>query len=249
VRLERLYVGAPAADQAVVRTALETAYLSDVFAAYGHRPPPPAAGCSFAATAEQIALGTAPRDEPVDLVILAHADPDPLVEQPATCALHEILPGRPLGFAVTDQGAIAPFTALRLAEAYGARRALVLAADSGAMVAMTLRPAGDGRELTIGQFSEVEPGQVAVLLEAALADRPGEPPAAMIAGSGLAALPSPAILGRAGPAITARAGDRCTGVWSKLAMHLAATSGERVIVADYEPSAGQLGIASLAAAP
>ena len=70
--------------------------------------------------------------EPVGLVVLAHGTPDGEPNWPA-CFLTSKLPGEPLGFAVADQGPVAPFTALRIAATYvragDLRRAIVIVLD------------------------------------------------------------------------------------------------------------------------
>lgn len=69
---------------------------------------------------------------PVGLVVLAHSTPDGEPNWPA-CYLNEHLPGRPLAFAVADQGPVAPFTALQIAAAYvragDLKRVIVIALD------------------------------------------------------------------------------------------------------------------------
>ncbi|MDG4766907.1 hypothetical protein O7632_22805 [Solwaraspora sp. WMMD406] len=71
-------------------------------------------------------------DDPVGLVVLAHAVPDAETGWPA-CYLATALPADPMAFAVADQGVVTPFTALRIAAAQvrarNLTRAVVLILD------------------------------------------------------------------------------------------------------------------------
>jgi hypothetical protein len=74
-----------------------------------------------------------PPDEPADVLILGFAVPDVRPERATAAFLSAACPGRPLAFAVCDQGCAAGFTALRLARDYaadgGAGRVLVALAE------------------------------------------------------------------------------------------------------------------------
>lgn len=77
---------------------------------------------TFAALAEQILYSADPLPRP-DLIIVAYALPDPHSPEktlaPHLCAM---LGGQSIGFAISEQGLAAPFTALRVADAYARSR-------------------------------------------------------------------------------------------------------------------------------
>jgi hypothetical protein len=70
---------------------------------------------------------------PADVLILGFAVPDVRPERATATFLSDACPGRPLAFAVCDQGCAAGFTALRLARDYtaigGCRRVLIALAE------------------------------------------------------------------------------------------------------------------------
>lgn len=81
------------------------------------------------------ALGPIGEDDAPQMVVIAYAAPDfEHTELVASCVRRR-LPGDPLAFAVSDQGALAPYTALRAAVEYARRcgwtRLLLLAVDQG----------------------------------------------------------------------------------------------------------------------
>ncbi|GAA1157388.1 hypothetical protein F4556_000190 [Kitasatospora gansuensis] len=117
-------------------------------------------------------------DQSVDLLILAFAVPDVQPGRAVTLHLARRCPGRPLAFAIGDQGSAAPFTALRIADQYArtgaCRRALVLILEQSTLhyrpagpvtlpkrhqgVLLLLEPAVEGGEMAIRQFSEPPEG-------------------------------------------------------------------------------------------
>jgi 4-hydroxymandelate oxidase len=73
-----------------------------------------------------------PPDQPADALILGFALPDVRPERATAAFLSHVCPGRPVAFAVCDQGCAAGFTALRLARDYaggGGHRVLVALAE------------------------------------------------------------------------------------------------------------------------
>jgi hypothetical protein len=179
--------------------------------------------------------------EPFDVVVLAAAVPDLDPWRSAATRLNDVLPGSPLLFAVSDQGSGATFTALRLAGEYAARhdyrRALVLGMDQAtlpydtgesvlggdAAVALVLER-GSGT-VSVGQVSDVEPGEVPDVLGELLA---GVTPATIVAGCGVGMLPGFDALKRVA------AGFPCTGLWT-------APRG-RTAYLDYDPAHGDLSL-------
>ncbi|MCM4081427.1 hypothetical protein [Paractinoplanes hotanensis] len=188
---------------------------------------------------------------PVDLVVLAHATPDADPRRVTACYLNEQLPGDPLAFAVSDQGPVAPFTALRLLGTYSGDfpgcRALLLVMEqttipydvTGARyplplhdigVAMVLEPAGsDG--IAVHQCPDVAPEATGALLRELV---PAEIP--LITGPGLAG---------GAPATTVR-DLGAAGVWAEYAHRRAGVSGP-VAVADRDPVSGTVCVAVLPA--
>ncbi|MFJ9518574.1 hypothetical protein ACIRPK_09950 [Kitasatospora sp. NPDC101801] len=118
-------------------------------------------------------------DQPVDLLILAFAVPDVQPGRAVTLHLARRCPGRPLAFAIGDQGSAAPFTALRIADRYArtgaCRRALVLVLEQTTLhylpagpvtlpkrhqgVLLMLEPAREGQEMTIRQLEGSPAGE------------------------------------------------------------------------------------------
>lgn len=74
---------------------------------------------TFAALAEQILYSVPDSLPEPDLVIVAYALPDPhSPEKTLAPHLSNMLGGQSIGFAISEQGLAAPFTALRVADAY-----------------------------------------------------------------------------------------------------------------------------------
>jgi hypothetical protein len=90
-------------------------------------------GQSYGEMAESLIRATVPADEPVDLLVLAHAVPDIAPGRATATYLSHVCPGGPLAFGLSDQGTAAAFTGLRLMREYartdGLRRALLLVVE------------------------------------------------------------------------------------------------------------------------
>ncbi|MEU0519635.1 hypothetical protein [Streptosporangium sp. NPDC006007] len=85
---------------------------------------------SYAEMAGEILSAMAPLPGPVGLVAVATATPDADMLQSPTALLAHAVPGAPLPLGVTDQGVVAPFTALRLiGEFAGTGHALLVIMD------------------------------------------------------------------------------------------------------------------------
>ncbi|QMU76572.1 2-hydroxy-acid oxidase [Streptacidiphilus sp. PB12-B1b] len=217
-------------------------------------------GHSYGEMAEGLLRESLPDGEPVDLLVLAVAIPDVRPGRSTAVYLSRYCPGAPLAFAVNDQGPAAAFTALRIAQDYqrtgAARRAAVLVLEQASLHYTPPVPVRvpDGHravllvceespvtELSIRQESQVAPGSVAE----AVADRLAllGPEAVLVAGPGVGAPPSGSGWG-AERTVSAPAGQPMTGVWSELALGLPGWREQRrpVLVADYDPDLGRLGL-------
>ncbi|HKN97380.1 MAG TPA: hypothetical protein VJX10_09720, partial [Pseudonocardiaceae bacterium] len=91
------------------------------------------AGQSYGEMAAELVRRIVSADEPVDLLVLAFGIHDVRLGRATAAYLSDVCPGKPMAFAVCDQGVAAPFTALRLIGEYGPRRALLLVAEQSAL--------------------------------------------------------------------------------------------------------------------
>ncbi|SCG51117.1 serine/threonine-protein kinase [Micromonospora rifamycinica] len=154
-------------------------------------------GQSYAEMAEALVRGLVSPDEPVDLLVLAFSGHDMLPGRATATYLSHVCPGNPLAFAVCDQGSAAPFSGLRIAQAYAASggRALLIAVEQAVLpyrtrtpgparhqgvallhTATPTLPAGPGgsaRMTVLRQHPDVAAGDVAALARAELATLSG----------------------------------------------------------------------------
>ncbi len=227
------------------------------------------AGTTFTALTRALHERLEPLDVPVELALVAHATPDLDCRLAAATYLSEALPGNPLSFSVSDVGVCAPFAAIRLARDYAARhgyrRALVVIADQSTLpYDVAARPAGDAgvallleagsAPLSLVHKAGVSERDLSAVLATALAEVLSAAPAEVLAGSeplsvvGGAALDPElvrSVLAEVLPAEaagsgvrSARAGYPCTALWEGLAE----PSGWVVLV-EYDPATGDLGVA------
>ncbi|MFJ2186452.1 hypothetical protein ACIOJE_00645 [Kitasatospora sp. NPDC087861] len=188
------------------------------------------------------ALGPLTAEECPEVVVVAYAAPDFDHSELVASCVKRRLPGEPLSFALSDQGVLAPFSALRVAVEYARRcgwsRLLLLVVDQGTQpfplpatgpaavhgdAAVALLIHWDGGDAAPAGMAQGRPEP------ALFADWDGS--AALVAGSGLsegdAELPA-----HDGPLIRVAAGQPATGGWAAL---LAAADRDRpVVVADYD---------------
>ncbi|HKT04656.1 MAG TPA: 2-hydroxy-acid oxidase, partial [Rugosimonospora sp.] len=116
-------------------------YLADLAAPYRVALREPmfddACGQSYGEMAATLLAEVLPPDEAVDLLVLAFAVPDIRPGRSTATYLSHICPGRPLAFAICDQGAAAGFTGLRLILSYARdrerRRAVLLVVEQAAL--------------------------------------------------------------------------------------------------------------------
>ena len=198
------------------------------------------------------ALGPLTAEECPEVVVVAYATPDFDHAELVVSCLKGRLPGEPLSFALSDQGVLAPFSALRVAVEYarrcGFRRLLLMVVDQGtqpftvpgrerdpvrADTAVALLLEWDGGGGAVRGMAQGRPSD-AVFAE-------WDRAAAVVAGAGMAGgdlelPPHDGALTSAGP------GQPCTGVWTALlgtAVDAPAVGvpagGRHVVVADYDP--------------
>ncbi len=210
--------------------------------------------------------------EPFGLAVVAHNTPDAEPGWPASY-LSGALPGEPLAFAVADQGAAAPFTALRIAADYsgtiqsgtvqsgGAERraALVLIMDQTAVVPDRRLPPGTvppGRDHAVALAFEPA-GQLAAVSVHQLTDVSPADAAAAIEAELYAGLDSATAVLGPGLAVPAAIADGRvvhapadlpgTGLWHELARLLRRpdAAGGRILLASYEPTLGYLDLCTV----
>lgn len=217
-------------------------------------------GNTFTGMAGELIDAMSSPDEPIDLVVIAHATPDLDNRLAATTYLSHVLPDASLVFAVSEGGTCTPYTALRLAgtyaERHGYQRALVLLMDQAtlpydtgttlsgdAAIGLLLQrqcPTG----LVLRQVTGVTPATVAEAFEDVLSMVAGpDEPVAVIAGAGVD--PDRDLPGRAEAVWYAPMGYPCTATWEGLARHLGAGTGGRVVLIDYEPDTGDLSVCAV----
>jgi hypothetical protein len=210
--------------------------------------------------------------DPVDLLVFAFAVPDVAPWRATACYLSHLCPGRPFAFAVCDQGVIAPFTGLRLIRDYagagGGQRALLVVAEQASMPYRQAAPAATparhavvalrwdqgadraaagraGRAAPSGRLERVRlhagisRSRAARLLAGAAADLPGTGGLTTVVGTGLAG--DAVASGLPGRVVIAPPEQPGTGVWWEVAAGLSGM----VLVADYDPGLGQLGLAAI----
>lgn len=209
---------------------------------------------TFSRMAEGLLDALPPLEDPLDLVVVASTEPDFDPRQSAVAYLSEKVPGAPLGFALSDQGEAAPYTALRLAGEYAAAgqadRVLVTAMDQtttpadpqpprqGAdardgAAALVLSAEGHGAPTDVRQYAGLTPDEVHTRLRAVLDDGV----TTLIAGAGLAPERITPPSGARPEVVRPSPEFPCSGVWGLLAERLPdfIRDGGTVVVADYVP--------------
>jgi 4-hydroxymandelate oxidase len=236
-------------------------YVADLLAPYGVAPRMPRYARGNRTTYTQLAgavVRLAPLD-PLDLVIVAHELPDADPRSFTASYLARLCPGRPLSFAVSDQGAGAPYAALRVAAGYAARggchRILVLVMEQGTLpyddpvldaagpiadhalaLLVSAGPGVDGRPIQVRQRTGIGPDRLPAILALDLA-RAGAPDRLrVLCGRGV----DP---GRDLPtgyrSTAAAAGRWTTAAWAGLPAD-GQPDGARFALVDYDPTLGYL---------
>jgi 4-hydroxymandelate oxidase len=195
-------------------------------------------------------------DEPVDLLVLAYGVPDVQPGRNAALQLAAHCPGRPLAFAVCDQGPAAAFTALGLAADYAATgactRAVLVVAEQTAVPYRLTAPApvperhaaaavlleGGSAATGVRTHPALPPEAVGAVLAAEVAELTGERDVTLMLGPGIGAVPDVpgADVLRAAPGLP------YTGTWARLAD---GEPGRFLVIADYDPALGYLCVAGV----
>ena len=200
-------------------------------------------------------------DEPVDLLVLAYGVPDVQPGRNAALRLAAHCPGRPLAFAVCDQGPSAAFTALRLATDYAATgacaRAVLVVAEQSAVpypmtaeapvpdrhAAVALLLEGSSAPVDVRAHPDLPEEAVGAVLAAEVTELTGErDDVTLVLGPGLAALHGM----RVAEVLRAAPGLPYTGLWARLAD---GEPGRFLVIADYDPALGYLCVAGLEPGP
>jgi hypothetical protein len=219
-------------------------------------------------------LGDVLAGRPLDLLVLAHVVPDLALEDVATISAGELVGGVGASFGVSDQGSLAPFTALHLADVFAARqglaRAAVVVVDQhvlpyrtdrsaaqqlvgDAAVALLLEPAPDAglrlahRTGLHGADDDAWRRAVAAVRDD-LVDADAPPPTVVVGAGADTGWLGP-LHEVAGDVTHAGPGYPCSGVWQALAASSAGTGGAPVLVLEADPLVGAVHGALLAARP
>jgi hypothetical protein len=223
-------------------------YLSDMVGPYGLSLEEDLDGHSYGEMGAALIGDLVAPEAAVDLLVLAFAIPDVRPGRAVATYLSHVCPGRPLAFAICDQGSAAGFTGLRLVREYarsGCRRALLLVLeqaglpyDAGQPVAVPAAhtgvallcdaAGGRARVASIRQHTGGAPDRVAGLLADEIAAAGDCLP---IAGDGLPG------------ARTAAAGRPHTGVWWELADALGRPG--RAVLAAHDRQLGYLSVSTI----
>lgn len=149
-----------------VHTGRLDTYLTDLLGQYARGLEPGAleqGGQSYGEMAEALIKMAVPDGESVDLLVLAYAIPDITPGRATATYLSHVCPGRPMAFAVSDQGTAAGFTGLHLIRDYartgGPSRALLLVVEQAALpydpgVPVAVPTGHSGVALLFGDISE-----------------------------------------------------------------------------------------------
>ena len=232
------------------RAAARTLYHRDLLRPHGLEPCLDTAalktpGPSYGEMGRALLEAAVPPHEPVDLLVLAYAVPDLEPGRATATYLSHLCPGRPMAFAISDQGTAAAFTGLKLIGGYArtgdARRAVLLVLEQPTLpydpgVPVTLPAAATGVALVLDAndahvgVAELTPCLTSVSVEPGVAEP--EPPSATSVGSGTAVL--------LGAGFSPDERRPYTGAWWQLVgllsrLDVADRASGHVLLADFEP--------------
>ncbi|MFI9007909.1 hypothetical protein ACIGNX_11830 [Actinosynnema sp. NPDC053489] len=228
------------------------AYVADMARPFGGESGGDLAGQSYGEMARELVAAVVSPEEPVDLLVLAFSVHDVWPGRATATYLSHLCPGTPLSFAICDQGSAAPFTALRVVRAHGARRALLLVVEQASLpydagaplpaehrgVAMLYGGGAGARVTDLRQHADVAPGAVPGLASLAVAELSGGPVPVVVSEALAAVWP-----GRPEHALVSQ-GQPTTGVWWELTAALDG-GADVVVVADYDHRLRYLSVAAV----
>jgi 4-hydroxymandelate oxidase len=219
-------------------------YLADMGRPFGVRlrPAPFTSGHSHGEMAEPL-LEALDDGRPIDVLVLAERMHDVRPGRATATYLGSRVPGAPLAFAVCDQGSAAPFTALRLLDAYArsgvCARALLLVVEQSTLHYEPITPVRlPDRHTAVALLLEAGPTTtITVRQHVGVAD-----------GAALDAELDSLCAGHDDPVVLRASADLpLTGLWWELAAGLDswAALGKRVVLADHDPTVGLLSVAAI----
>jgi len=202
-----------------------------------------------------------PEEQPAELLVLATAIPDVRYGRSTATYLSWHCAGAPLAFTVCDQGLLAAFTALHLMAAYArtgaCRRAVLLVAeqptlyhelpvptplpDRAAAVGVVLEAGGPQGALSVRRHTKIAEHHVPDALAAEVSRLSGGRSApTVLVGAGLAELTANRPVD--GNVLVCQENQPLTGIWLTLSHRLPGwrKRGERVLLAEYDPTLGHL---------
>jgi 4-hydroxymandelate oxidase len=214
-------------------------YLADMGRPFGVRLPdgPFATGHSHGEMAEPL-IKELDEGRPVDVLILAERMHDVRPGRATATYLASCVSGAPLAFAVCDQGSAAPFTALRLLEAYACSgvcaRALLVVVEQATLHYEPVSPVRlPERHTAVALLFEAGPlATITVRQRVGMTDLDAE------VDSLCTGHDDPVVL-RASPDLP------LTGLWWELAAGLDKWPGRRVVLADHDPAVGLISVAAI----
>jgi hypothetical protein len=213
-------------------------YLADMGRPFGIRlrPAPFTSGHSHGEMAEPL-LEELDDGRPIDVLVLAERMHDVRPGRATATYLGSRVPGAPLAFAVCDQGSAAPFTALRLLDAYArssvCARALLLVVEQATLHYEPITPVRlPDRHTAVAFLLEAGPTTTITVRQ-----HVGEESELDIL---CASHPDSVVL-------RGNNGLPLTGLWWELAAGLDnwAAQGKRVVLADHDPTVGLLSVAAI----
>jgi len=212
---------------------------------------------SYSEMTDTLVLAAESGGEPLDLVVLAYSISELDPRRCVATRAHRLSAGDPFGFAISDQGTAAPFTALALIESYlrsgACHRALLVVAEQADVpyhvptgtalperdtaVALVLDRAAGARVRALRLHASVAPSEVEARVAADLAALPSGPsgPSGLSGSSGPVTVIGPGGL---------PSGLVCTAPWWALAEELDRPDDDprRTVLVNYEASLGYLGV-------
>jgi len=211
---------------------------------------------SYSEMTDTLVLAAEAGGEPLDLVVLAYSIGELDPRRCVATRAHRLSAGDPFGFAISDQGTAAPFTALALIASYlgsgMCHRALLVVAEQAEVpyhvpagtvlperdtaVALVVERDAGARVRTLVQRASVAPSEVEAIVATELAALPAGP-------TGPTGPAGPAQVTVIGPT-GLPSGLVCTAPWWALAEELSRPAGDprRTVLVNYDASLGYLGV-------